>query len=88
MAGTLEGGRRAAATIKKKYGVGFYRRIGRIGGSKITPNSGFGCEFVGPDGLTGPERAKEAGRIGGAKSRRGLSKKTLVKMSKELEEVR
>lgn len=36
---------------------------------------GFASEAIGDDGLTGRERAKIAGRIGGSKSRRGKVKK-------------
>ena len=32
MAGTKIGGMKAAATNKKRYGKGFYAKIGRIGG--------------------------------------------------------
>lgn len=37
MAGTIEGGKLAAATNKAKYGKNFYSNIGRIGGSKEGP---------------------------------------------------
>ena len=36
---------------------------------------GFASLTVGVDGLTGPQRAAKAGRIGGLKSRRGSNKK-------------
>jgi hypothetical protein len=74
MAGTKEGGRKAAATNKKKYGKGFYALIGRKGG-KNGHTGGFASEEVGKDGLTGYERAKIAGQKGGVKSKRGPSKK-------------
>ena len=70
MAGTLQGGKQAAITNKKKYGEDFYARIGRIGGAK-NGNGGFASEKVGRDGLTGAERAKKWGAIGGKKSKRG-----------------
>lgn len=73
MAGTIEGGRKAAATNKKKYGKEFYSNIGRKGG-KNGHTGGFAHEGVGKDGLTGPERAKLAGQKGGVISRRGPSK--------------
>ena len=75
MAGTIEGGRKAAATNKKKYGKGFYALIGRKGG-KNGHTGGFASDEVGKDGLTGPERAKIAGQKGGVKSKRGPSKKS------------
>lgn len=73
MAGTKNGGRRAAATNKEKYGKDFYAEIGRKGG-RNGHNGGFASEAVGKDGLTGAQRAKIAGSIGGRKSKRGPAK--------------
>lgn len=70
MAGTREGGKKAALTNKKKYGKNFYVNIGRKGGTN-GHNGGFASEKVGRDGLTGSERAKKAGSIGGKNSKRG-----------------
>ena len=70
MSGTIEGGRKAAAKNRERYGDDYYRRIGHKEGSKST-GGGFASNKIGKDGLTGPERAKLAGSIGGAKSRRG-----------------
>lgn len=77
MAGTREGGLKAAKTNKEKHGADFYARIGRAGGSK-TPKTprGFASEVVGKDGLTGLQRAKAAGRKGGQVSKRGTGGKT------------
>ena len=61
MAGTIEGGRKAAATNKKKYGKEFYALIGRRGGQN-GHTGGFASEELGKDGLTGPERARIAGK--------------------------
>jgi hypothetical protein len=69
MAGTLEGGRAAAATNKKKYGKGYYGKIGAMGG-KLGKTGGFGSSKVGEDGLTGRERAAIVGAKGGRISRR------------------
>lgn len=69
MAGTKEGGARAALTNKHKYGSDFYKRIGRRGGS-LSRTGGFASERRGADGLTGRQRAEWAGRKGGAISRR------------------
>lgn len=69
MAGTKEGGRKAAATIKLKWGDDFYANIGRKGGRNGN-TGGFASEVVGADGLTGPERARVAGSKGGKISRR------------------
>lgn len=60
MAGTKNGGRKAAATNKQRYGLSFYEQIGRTGG-KISRGSGF---------ATNRELAVEAGRKGGKASRR------------------
>lgn len=73
MAGTVEGGKLAAETIKAKYGKDHYNKIGEIGGKK-SRNGGFGSDKVGSDGLTGSERAKLAGAKGG----RAKKAKTLL----------
>lgn len=67
MAGNREGGKKAALKIKQLHGEDFYQRIGREGG-KNGHTGGF---------ASNPELAREAGRKGGKKSRRGKSKKTL-----------
>lgn len=69
MAGTVEGGTKASITNKKRYGEDFYRTIGGIGG-RAAGSKGFASENVGSDGLTGRQRAKIAGSIGGRASRR------------------
>lgn len=61
MAGTKEGGLRAAATNKAKYGPDFYAKIGATGG-KNGKTGGF---------FANRELARTAGAIGGRKSRRG-----------------
>lgn len=60
MAGTKTGGRKAAETTKKKYGLDFFEKIGRVGG-KISRGGGFSKY---------PNLAREAGRKGGKTSRR------------------
>ena len=69
MAGTEQGGHKAAKTIRQRHGRDFYMRIGRIGGQK-SRQGGFASNKVGNDGLTGSERAKLVGSVGGTKSRR------------------
>lgn len=71
MAGTKQGGIRAAATNKKRYGKDFYKRIGSKGGSVADIEKGFASFTVGGDGLTGRERARVAGSKGGRISRKG-----------------
>lgn len=70
MAGTEQGGHKAASTIRSRHGRDFYVRIGRLGGVK-SRTGGFASTKVGRDGLTGAQRAKLAGARGGAKSKRG-----------------
>lgn len=65
MAGTKEGGKKASRTNIKLHGKDFYRNIGRMGGSVSGIAKGFALD---------PERAKNAGRKGGAISRRGKAK--------------
>lgn len=65
MAGTLDGGKQAAKTNKKRHGADFYKRIGAIGGKNGT-TGGFYADR---------QLARAAGAIGGAKSKRGKAKK-------------
>lgn len=69
MAGTIKGGKLAARTNKEKYGDDFYVRIGSTGGKRGT-TGGFASEKIGKDGLTGKQRARIAGQIGGTISRK------------------
>ena len=74
MPGTKVGGMKAAMTNKTRFGEDFYARIGKKGGSASTPTGGFGSDKIGPDGLTGRERARVAGAKGGRMSKRGSKK--------------
>jgi general stress protein YciG len=65
MAGTINGGKTAAATNKAKYGKDFYARIGAMGGKKGT-TGGFAANR---------ELARIAGAKGGRISRRTKSAK-------------
>lgn len=76
MAGTVEGGKKAAMTNKLKHGEDFFARIGQKGG-RISRTGGFASEVIGKDGLSGRERAVQAGRKGGRKSRRGPARKEM-----------
>jgi len=69
MAGTISGGKQAAATNKQKYGKDFYSKIGKLGGSNGR-TGGFGSDKVGKDGMTGKQRASYYGAIGGRNSQR------------------
>ena len=72
MAGTKEGGARAATTNKSKYGEDFYVRIGAIGG-KNGNTGGFAspllCDCEYKEDLH--KKAECAGAKGGTISRRG-----------------
>lgn len=57
MGGNREGGKKSVQTNLKKYGEGYYGKIGSIGGKAKGPK-GFGSHKVGKDGLTGFERSK------------------------------
>lgn len=65
MAGTKEGGKKAAITNLQKYGKDFYRNNGRKGGQ-----SGHTGGFYGNSDF-----AREMGAIGGRISKRGKAKK-------------
>jgi general stress protein YciG len=68
MAGTKAGGIKAAATNRQRYGLSFYRSIGRKGG-KISRGGGFARNH---------DLAVEAGRKGGAISKRSPSPHTYL----------
>lgn len=68
MAGNAIGGKKAAATNRKRYGENFYASIGRKGGQN-GHTGGFAFD---------PELARRAGAIGGRKSKRGPAKKKEV----------
>ncbi len=61
MAGSVAGGKQAAATNKSKYGSDFYHKIGSKGGSAKVPK-GFA--------LMDKEKVRDAGAKGGSVSRR------------------
>lgn len=61
MPGTRLGGYKAAATNKQRYGIGFYKMIGKKGG-QTSRGTGFALN---------PELASAAGKKGGKASRRG-----------------
>jgi general stress protein YciG len=74
MPGTREGGLKASATIKNRYGKSYYNRIGSLGGKKS----------VGGGFKKNPELARLAGKLGGLKGRRGDTL-TAVDMNKIIE---
>ena len=73
MSGTVEGGRKTYETNIARHGRDFYAKIGQMGGRRSC-NGGFASDKVGPDGLTGYQRARVAGSKGGKISRRGPRK--------------
>lgn len=80
MAGTKDGGQKAAATNKARYGTDWYKKIGTIGG-KNGHTGGFAAN---------PELARKAGAIGGKRSsRKGIKNgmgKSRYKYKKEWNE--
>ena len=73
MSGSKIGAAKAMATIKKRYGDGFHRNIGHLGGVTshlINPITGKAIKGFALSG-----KAQEAGRLGGTRSRRGKAKK-------------
>lgn len=62
MAGTKAGAARAKKTNLERHGAKFFSNIGAIGGKKTGVKKGFAAN---------PERARQAGKVGGARSRRG-----------------
>lgn len=68
MAGTVAGGKKAAATNIARYGKDFYRIQGAKGGKKGT-TGGF---------YANRELARTAGRKGGRISRRGKAVRTYI----------
>ena len=72
MAGSSEGGQKAALTNKNKYGPDFYRKIGVIGAEKYRKRQKEG--IAKPRGFAAnKELARIAGAKGGTISRRGKS---------------
>lgn len=69
MAGTKAGGQKAAATNRKRYGAGFYSKIGAKGGASGN-SGGFASDVRDANGLTGRQRASRFGAVGGRISRR------------------
>jgi|SanBayMetagenome_1026888.scaffolds.fasta_scaffold100877_2 hypothetical protein len=72
MAGTKIGGTKAAATNYERHGADFYARIGSVGGKNIhqrNPETGKALKGF----ALNPERARMAGKVGGAISKRGKS---------------
>lgn len=66
MAGTIEGGKQAAATNKARYGHDFYRRVGALGG-KVATDKPKGFAHM---KLHDPERVSVLGTAGGSISTR------------------
>lgn len=77
---------KAKRTIQDRYGHDYYAKIGARGGANGT-TGGFASELVGKDGLTGRERARKVGILGGTISRRGPAKKSMVRKVNDGENV-
>lgn len=73
MAGTKAGGEKTRETNYSKHGADFYKNIGAIGGKKaykVNPETGKALKGF----ALNPERARQAGKLGGALSKRGKSR--------------
>lgn len=81
MSGTPTGGKLAAKKNKEKFGEDFYKRIGKEGGKATGVPKGFASDLTGYDGLTGKQRASEAGRKGGKVSKRKKTPQTTTSMT-------
>lgn len=84
MSGNKIGGLKTAKVNVKKYGKDFYKRIGAIGGRK-SRGGGFASDKIGKDGLTGHERARFAGMVGGKATR--TSHKASVEAKKRIHNI-
>ncbi len=62
MAGTRKGAAKARKTNIERHGADFFAKIGSNGGKVKGVKKGFAAN---------PERARAAGKVGGARSRRG-----------------
>ena len=72
MAGTRQGGEKTRNTNYERHGADFYKNIGSIGGKraiKVNPETGKALKGFAISG-----KASEAGKKGGALSRRGKAK--------------
>lgn len=67
MAGTLNGGKLAAETNKRKYGPDYYKRIGAMGG-KMPKRRPSGFAYM---AIHDREKLSEASALGGRISRKG-----------------
>lgn len=86
MAGTREGGLKARARNLARD-PNWYKKIGAKGGANGKGpgyKGGFASNEVGEDGLTGRQRAKLAGAVGGKRSRRGPAKDDIEKAEEVL----
>ena len=74
MSGTKAGGKKAGVTNKAKHGADFYKRIGAMGGA-VGTTGGFAYKGVCDCKLIKEyhRKARCAGKVGGAKSRRKSS---------------
>lgn len=77
MSGTKEGGKKAAATNKARYGINWYATIGARGG-KNGHTGGFAAN---------PELAKIAGQRGGRVSSRAKHPKSIATRRKEVDDM-
>lgn len=77
MSGTKAGGVKIAATLRRKYGEDYFKKIAAIGGSKSSPTKGFGYDNRTwlQKLLRRKTRTQRLGKIGGTISKRRPSGK-------------
>jgi general stress protein YciG len=66
MAGTVDGGKKAAKTNIETYGKDWFKRIGAMGGRKSGTGGFYYLKQMGDT-----EKIVAAGRVGGSRSKRG-----------------
>ena len=91
--GCEEANRKWKETMLRRYGSeeGIHRQMQEMGakggrnGKGPGYKGGFASDEVGEDGLTGKQRARIAGAVGGKRSRRGPAKDDIEKAEEVLE---
>jgi hypothetical protein len=68
MPGTPEGFRKRTENMRRNYGHDIFSKMAKKAKGTKRPGAGFDSARVGPDGLTGPERAEMNGYKYGFKS--------------------
>lgn len=70
-------------TTKMLYGEDFYSQAAKRAKGIKRKGSGFGSTKVGPDGLTGIERARKLGKKGGMARKRNIEQQKAIEAAEE-----